>query len=231
MSNSLDVLARLSLIVPPRLVDLTLARSSGSPPADPAPSASVILLRDGEIGLETYLMQRHARMSFAASMVVFPGGRLDPVDGRHSDDDAIRPSDAIVHCALRETVEETGVVLAADDLHPWAHWITPEAEPRRYDTHFFVARMPADQQARDISGETDDAAWWSPDAALQAERSGAMALMPPTLSILLELADHASVAEVLAAAENRVIECVLPALVQTADGWRFSYPSPAEERS
>ncbi len=104
-------------------------------------------------------------------------------------------------------------MLAADDLHPWAHWITPEVEPRRYDTHFFVARMPADQQARDISGETDDAAWWSPDAALQAERSGAMALMPPTLSIMLELADHASVAEVLAAAENRVIECVLPALV------------------
>ena len=190
----------------------------------------MILLRDGELGLETYLMQRHARMSFAASMVVFPGGRLDPVDGRDSDDDR-SARDAIVRCALRETVEETGVVLAADDLHPWAHWITPEVEPRRYDTQFFVARMPADQQARDISGETDDAAWWSPDAALQAERSGAMALMPPTLSILLELADHASVAEVLASAENRVIECVLPALVQTADGWRFSYPSPAEQRS
>ena len=81
MSHSLDVLARLSLIVPPRLVDLTLARAPGSPAADPAPSASVILLRDGELGLETYLMQRHARMAFAASMVVFPGGRLDPFDG------------------------------------------------------------------------------------------------------------------------------------------------------
>ena len=223
MSHSLDVLARLSLIVPPRLVDLALARAPGSPPADPAPSASVILLRDGGHGLETYLMRRHARMAFAASMVVFPGGRLDPVDGQQPDGDPIRA------CALRETVEETGVLLAADDLHPWAHWITPEAEPRRYDTQFFVARMPADQQARDISGETDDAAWWSPDAALQAERSGAMALMPPTLSIMLELADHASVAEVLAAAENRVIECVLPALVQTADGWRFCYPSSAEK--
>ena len=225
MSHSLDVLARLSLVVPPRLVDLVVARSPGSPPADPAPSASVILLRDGTLGLETYLLQRHARMSFAASMVVFPGGRLDPVDGREPDGDPIRA------CALRETHEETGVVLAANDLHPWAHWITPEAEPRRYDTHFFVAEMPADQHAQDISGETDDAAWWSPEAALQAERSGAMALMPPTLSIMLELADHGSVAEVLGAAENRAIECVLPALVQTADGWRFSYPSPAEKRS
>jgi 8-oxo-dGTP pyrophosphatase MutT (NUDIX family) len=225
MSHSLDVLARLSLIVPPRLVDLTLARSAGSPAVDPAASASVVLLRDGEFGLETYLMQRHARMSFAASMVVFPGGRLDPVDGLEPDADPIRA------CALRETAEETGVLLAADDLHPWAHWITPEAEPRRYDTQFFVARMPADQKARDISGETDDAAWWSPDAALQAERSGAMALMPPTLSIMLELSDHTSVAEVLASAENRVIEVVLPALVQTPDGWRFSYPSPAERRS
>jgi 8-oxo-dGTP pyrophosphatase MutT (NUDIX family) len=225
VSHSLDVLARLSLVVPPRLVDLTLSRSPGSPPAEPAPSASVILLRDGTLGLETYLMQRHARMAFAASMVVFPGGRLEPVDSGGPHDDPIRA------CALRETLEETGVALAADDLHPWAHWITPEAEPRRYDTQFFVARMPADQHAQDISGETDDAAWWSPDAALQAERSGAMALMPPTLSIMLELADHDSVAAVLAAAENRAIECVLPALVQTADGWRFSYPSPSEKRS
>ena len=225
MSHSLDVLARLSLIVPPRLVDLTLARSAGSPAVDPAPSASVVLLRDGELGLETYLMQRHARMSFAASMVVFPGGRLDPVDSLEPHGDPIRA------CALRETAEETGVLLAADDLHPWAHWITPEAEPRRFDTQFFLAAMPADQEARDISGETDDAAWWSPDAALQAERSGAMALMPPTLSIMLELSDHTSVAEVLASAENRVIECVLPALVQTPDGWRFSYPSPAQRWS
>ena len=223
MSHSLDVLGRLSQTVPPRLVDLALARSPGSPPADPARSASVVLLRDGEVGLETYLLQRHARMSFAASMVVFPGGRLDPADGRQPDSDPIRA------CALRETVEETGVVLAADDLHPWAHWITPEVEPRRYDTRFFVARMPAGQQARDISGETDGAAWWSPDAALHAERSGAMALMPPTLSIMLELADHSSVAEVLVSAENRVIECVLPVLFQTADGWRFSYPSRVEE--
>ena len=99
MSHSLDVLARLSLVVPPRLVDLVVARSPGSPPADPAPSASVILLRDGTLGLETYLLQRHARMSFAASMVVFPGGRLDPVDGREPDGDPIRA------CALRETLE------------------------------------------------------------------------------------------------------------------------------
>ena len=85
------------------------------------------------------MLHRHARMPFAPSMVVFPGGRVDPAD-----DDLIRSSaDPIRRCAIRETTEETGVVLAETDLHPWAHWITPEIEPRRYDTWFFVAAMPA----------------------------------------------------------------------------------------
>ena len=79
-------------------------------------------------------------------MVVFPGGRVDAVD-ISSEGDPIR------RCALRETSEETGVVLTETDLHPWAHWITPEIEPRRYDTTFFVAAVPDDQQAADISGE------------------------------------------------------------------------------
>ena len=82
------------------------------------------------------------------------------------------------------------------ELRPWAHWVTPEFEPRRYDTHFFVAELPPGQRARDLSGETDRAEWTAPAAALAAERDGRIALMPPTLSILLELADCGSIAEV-----------------------------------
>ena len=57
-------------------------------------------------------------------------------------------------------------MLAEADLHPWAHWITPEIEPRRYDTWFFVAAMPADLEAADISGETERAEWSTPREAL-----------------------------------------------------------------
>ena len=178
------------------------------------------MLRDSERGLETYLLHRHARMPFAASMVVFPGGRMDPADSYGAED-------PIRRCAIRETTEESGVELSEADLYPWARWITPEIEPRRYDTWFFVAAMPADQETADISGETDRAEWSSPAAALTAERAGLIMLLPPTLSILIELNDHLTVAEVINQATDRQIEPVLPRLVETQSGWQVSYPQTA----
>ncbi len=67
----------------------------------------------------------------------------------------------------------------------------------------------------------------TPAAALEAQRAGQIAMMPPTLSILLELLDLGSVASVRQAAADRVIERVLPELIETTDGWQFRYPSPA----
>ena len=78
--------------------------------------------------------------------------------------------------------------------------------------------------AEDRSGETDRAGWSTPDAALAAERSGDITLMPPTLSILLELSELGSLAAIRQAASERVVERVLPQVVQGADGWQFRYP-------
>ena len=193
-SHSYDILARLSPRVPAAMAELAARRPADAMPSVAVPAASVALLRDREIGLETYLLHRHARMPFAPSTVVFPGGRVDPAD--HDDPDPIGPN-SIRRCAIRETAEETGVVLAEVDLHPWAHWITPEIEPRRYDTWFFAAVMPADLEAADISGETERAEWSTPREAIAAERSGVIRLMPPTMSILIELADLGSVEAVI----------------------------------
>ena len=200
------------------MITLAEAWRSGDPAAAPARSASVILLRNGEAGLETYLLHRHGQMPFAASMVVFPGGRVDSTDEGAA-------ADPIRACALRETAEETGVRLDEDDLIPWAHWITPELEPRRYDTYFFLAGMPPDQEAQDVSGETDHAAWDSPAAALASAERSEIGLMPPTRSILLELVDAHSVGELLDVAKDRVIECVLPKMIKTSSGWLLRYPS------
>ena len=167
-------------------------------------------------GLEVYLLHRHARMRFAASMAVFPGGGLDPVD-------RIAP-DPLLACALRETQEETGVELAADALVRWAHWITPEFEPVRYDTFFYLAALPAGQTAEDISGETAEAGWIRPGDAVDGCRDGSMLLMPPTLSILLELAALPSVAAAVELGRDRVVETVLPQAVRAAAGWMFRYP-------
>jgi 8-oxo-dGTP pyrophosphatase MutT (NUDIX family) len=215
-SHSYDVLVRLSPQVPPGMVERAAEWTEDSVPSPAVPAASVILLRDSDNGLQTYLLHRHAQMPFAASMVVFPGGRVDPVDA-----DGLDP---IRRCAIRETAEETGVVLAETDLHPWARWITPEFEPRRYDTWFSVAIMPAGQNAADISGETERAEWSTPQAALVAERSGVIKLLPPTMSILIELADCPTAADVIDHVHERQIEPVLPRVVETPDGWQFSYP-------
>jgi 8-oxo-dGTP pyrophosphatase MutT (NUDIX family) len=217
-SHSWDVLARLPRQPPADMIILAEARRPGDPAARPAPSASVILVRDAPSGLETYLLHRHARMPFAASAVVFPGGRVDAVDVAGGGD----PARA---CAVRETAEETGVKLKSDDLVPWAHWITPEPAPRRYDTRFFLAALPDGQHAQDVSGETDYAGWELPASVLATSDRGDITLMPPTRSILLELADARSVRELLDAATGRMIECVLPEIIKTESGWTLRYPS------
>jgi 8-oxo-dGTP pyrophosphatase MutT (NUDIX family) len=216
-SHSWDVLAGLRLRVPPAVV-ARVTTTDADDVAVPALAASVVLLREGPVGLESYLLHRHSRMPFAASMVVFPGGRVDAADPWRE-------------CAVREAREETGVTLCPGDLRPWAHWITPEIEPRRYDTYFYVAALPPGQEASDISGETDRAGWTTVEAALGAYRAGSLALMPPTLSILLELADLPDLAAVWERADGRVVEPVLPTLVQTVTGWYFGYPGPTPDRS
>jgi len=219
-SSSLDVLARLSPVVPATLAARADAWSDRDQPVAPAASASVVLLRELDGELETYLLHRHARMPFAASMVVFPGGRVDPGDGSAG-------GDPVRRCALRETEEETGVRLVDADLHAWAHWVTPELEPRRYDTRFFVAALPPGQHARDISGETDRAEWSTPSAVLAQFQRGELALMPPTCSILMELADTPGVSAIFELARGRQIQRVLPRIQRTPQGWVFRYPRAA----
>jgi 8-oxo-dGTP pyrophosphatase MutT (NUDIX family) len=217
-SHSWDVLTRLPRQPPADMITLAEARRPDDPVARPAPSASVILVRDGPSGIETYLLHRHARMSFAASAVVFPGGRVEAAD-------VAAGGDPVRACALRETAEETAVRLTGDDLVPWAHWMTPEPAPRRYDTHFFLAALPDGQHAEDVSGETDYAGWELPASALAAADRGDYGLMPPTRATLLELVEARSVRELLDAATGRMVECVLPQMIKTESGWTLRYPS------
>ncbi|HEY5783855.1 MAG TPA: NUDIX hydrolase [Microlunatus sp.] len=217
-SHSLTVLASLDPAVPATLARLAEHLEPSRAPTAPRAAASVVLCRDGESGLETYLLHRHARMAFAASMVVFPGGGVDPVDRS--------APDPLLACGIRETREETGVELTAAELMRWAHWITPVAQPIRYDTHFYLAALPAGETAADLSTETDRAAWTAPPAAVAGYEAGDIAMMPPTLSILIELAGLRSVAEAVDQARDRVIETVLPDVVRDADGWVYRYPRP-----
>lgn len=91
------------------------------------------------------------------------------------------------------------LVLRSDLLKPWARWITPELEGRRYDTRFFAAVLPEGQNPWEIRDEADDLAWFSPAKVLDAAANGEAALMPPTAVTLSELAAFPDVPAVLAA--------------------------------
>jgi 8-oxo-dGTP pyrophosphatase MutT (NUDIX family) len=203
------------------------------------PASSVVLVRDGEPGLEVYVHVRHTTMAFAGGMLAFPGGRVDSADAagavadvgwwaqRLGTDDA-GSARAYVNAAVRETEEETGVRLAARDLHPWAHWITPRFEPRRYDTWFFLAALPSEQSAHDVSGEASTVAWATPSGLLSESALPGATMLPPTRSILDELALFTTVQNCLAACSNRVVGAVLPGWVDAGDVVRALLPGDDE---
>lgn len=105
---------------------------------------------------------------------------------------------------------EHDLELRADLLVPWARWITPARNPKRYDTAFLVARVPDGQVADDATTEAVEAGWWSPAEALAGYAAGELQLMAPTLRTLQELSPHDTAAGVLDAAARRAIDPITP---------------------
>jgi 8-oxo-dGTP pyrophosphatase MutT (NUDIX family) len=111
---------------------------------------------------------------------------------------------------LSDFLARRGLCVRADLLRPWAHWITPEVEPTRFDTRFFVAAMPEGQRTREFGEEADRVEWIAPGAAVERWKAGALKVMPPTLITIAELAEFKSVADTLAGSADRVIRPILP---------------------
>jgi 8-oxo-dGTP pyrophosphatase MutT (NUDIX family) len=120
--------------------------------------------------------------------------------------------------SLAELLAGRGLVLRSDLLRPFAHWITPPVEPRRYDTKFFAAALPVGQEARHVSGEADEADWLTPSAALAELSAGARPMLPPTIHTLGQLAPFADVAAALAGSPPDPLEPISPTFEETPDG-------------
>ena len=218
-------------------------------------AATVVLLRDGMEGVETFLLRRVATMAFAPRMHVFPGGRLDdadfatPITLTGADDAflAARASAdvgelrALYACAVRETREEAGIELGTvtcdgslqvdvGALPIVDHWVTPESEPRRYDVRFFAAMVTGDD-ARLVTTEADHALWVRPVDALDALASGDMPMLAPTESVLRWLSGFRSASEAIVAGSAREVRPLLPRRV-TVDGgestWAFVHDRTGE---
>jgi 8-oxo-dGTP pyrophosphatase MutT (NUDIX family) len=119
---------------------------------------------------------------------------------------------------LAQLLPGRGLVLRADLLVPWARWITPEAEPRRFDTCFFAAPLPAGQLATGHQAEADETAWLRPADALEASRAGTIALLPPTATTLNEFTQGGDLPDILR--RRRIVEPIEPrVVVEEGEAW------------
>ncbi len=112
-------------------------------------------------------------------------------------------------------------------LLPFAHWITPEMVPKRFDTHFFLARMTGDTVLRHDGGETVDTLWINPGDAIAAAQAGQHTIIWPTLMNLQKLARHDTVQAAWTATQAAPVVTVLPCLVDTPQGKRMRIPQEA----
>jgi 8-oxo-dGTP pyrophosphatase MutT (NUDIX family) len=95
--------------------------------------------------------------------------------------------------SLAQLLVARGLTLRSELLRPWANWITPEGMPRRYDTYFFLAVLPEGQDARLLTTEAESSRWARPADLLAEHEAGKLAMMPPTLAMLLDLRRAGSV--------------------------------------
>ena len=109
---------------------------------------------------------------------------------------------------------ERNLRVALDAVMPFAHWVTPEIESRRYDTRFLLARVPAGQQASHDHGETTALDWLTPLEAVARGELGEIVLPPPTWVTLMRLARFASIDEAWQWAATTPIACIQPWVVK-----------------
>lgn len=148
-------------------------------------------------------------------LAVDDSGRT-PVEDDAWEDDRRRVAES--SRALADVLARRRLRLDPGLLPLWTHWVTPEIESKRYDVRFFVAAVPPGQRVRDVSGEADRVLWVSPAAALVDYARGDLAMLPPTVATLADLAGMPDVAAVLASAEGRDVRPLMPRPRLTDDG-------------
>jgi 8-oxo-dGTP pyrophosphatase MutT (NUDIX family) len=207
-----------------------------SPIAPARPASTVIVMReaaDATAPFELLMVRRNDTVAFMAGSFVFPGGRVDDFD-RPRDGETLSPATfvdltpaeeaAYRRAAVRELQEEANVTITVDDLYPFAHWVTPEIETRRYDTRFFLARMPHGQDARHDEGETTALEWLSPAAAIGRFERRELLLPPPTWTSIRQLASRTSIDDAIEWTRHRKIARIMPGFRKSESEFMLMLP-------
>jgi 8-oxo-dGTP pyrophosphatase MutT (NUDIX family) len=123
-----------------------------------------------------------------------------------------------------QMIQEEKLLLALDQIHYYAHWITPEARSERFDTRFFLARYPSGQEASHDQKETTAGVWLTPQKALEENLIGEVMLSPPTLKTLEDLSRFKTIDEVLNSSKKKDIQSILPILTKISSGPLIIFP-------
>jgi 8-oxo-dGTP pyrophosphatase MutT (NUDIX family) len=126
--------------------------------------------------------------------------------------------------SICEVAQKENLRLALDQLHYYAHWITPEARSERFDTRFFLARYPFGQEATHDQKETTAEAWLTPQKALQENLTGEVVLSPPTLKTLEDLSRFENIEEIFDSLKKADIQPILPILTKISDHPLLVFP-------
>jgi 8-oxo-dGTP pyrophosphatase MutT (NUDIX family) len=126
-----------------------------------------------------------------------------------------------------DLVRSENLRLAADLMVPFAHWITPESQPKRFDTRFLLVSAPVEQLGAHDGAESVEGFWIAPQQALRDAEAGTRTLLFPTHMNLLKLTRYASVAEAVAVTRATPIVAVMPRAERTATGRILRIPAEA----
>jgi len=130
--------------------------------------------------------------------------------------------------SIADIARAEGLTLAVDLIQPFAHWITPEAEKKRFDTHFFVAVAPEGHVLDRDGSEAVEAVWLTPKAAMEEARAGTKALMFPTWLNLQVLEDARDAAAAMDLAKAHPVVTVMPDFRKVEGGIELRIPAEAK---
>ena len=127
-----------------------------------------------------------------------------------------------------DIVRKENLSLAADLMVPFAHWITPEVVPKRFDTHFFLIAAPVVQLGAHDGGESVEGLWITPQQALSEAKAGTRTLVFATRMNLEKLARYRTVAEAVEITRSRPVVTVMPKAMKTPEGRKLQIPAEAD---
>ena len=220
------------------------------------PAATVMIFRQSDTGPEVLLLQRSRQVGFFPSAWVFPGGRVDDTDVDFPVLGSVGGvADSFGVAAVREAFEEAGIWLGEGTPSPnlrdalnnrtgklpldgslkadltqirqWSWWITPDTEPKRYDTRFFVCIVPYDPGIEIVpdASETVEACWLTPTDATRLHLTDELFMAPPTYLTLLDMCHFTTTEEIWRQAAIQSVEPIQPVHDKTVKPMEICLPT------